>query len=256
MCTVTLIPLAGDDASKAGSGYRLLTNRDESRQRRPALPPHTVEVRSGDASPRHAIAPTDADAGGTWIAVTTAGLTATLLNANPPGLAPHERPRGRRSRGELIAKLWGEPDAARACDALGGIDASDYAPFRLVVTDGQRVGECRGDTKSLAIALSPTGDRPRLWTSSGLGDHVVEPPRRELFEGWFSADPSAWPAEQDAFHRQCRPDRGELGVCMAREDARTVSLTAVEVHSRAVRMTYHAGPPCEAAEDFDLELPR
>lgn len=247
MCTVTIVPRPG--------GFRLLTNRDESRKRRDARPPaaHFVEP----AHPRlRAIYPTDADAGGTWVAVTTAGFAATLLNANPPGVAPTDRRSGPRSRGELIGGILvgGTVDCVK--QRLQGVSPHDYAPFRLVAVDGENIGVWRSDGSAIVFESSPLGGRPRLFTSSGLGDHVVEPPRRELFESRFGEDPSAWPAEQDAFHRHRWPDRPELSVCMSRADARSVSLTAVEVESAAVRMAYHAGPPCEAAEDSELELPR
>ena len=57
------------------AGFDLFVNRDEQHSRRPALPP-TVELENGLSI----AAPTDADAGGTWIAVNSNGLAICLLN--------------------------------------------------------------------------------------------------------------------------------------------------------------------------------
>ena len=70
----------------------------------------------------------------------------------------------------------------------------------------------------------PVGRTPLLFTSSGLGDHLVEGVRRELFEGFFAGPAEGWRAAQDGFHRhRWEEGRGHLSVNMARPDARTVS---------------------------------
>jgi hypothetical protein len=45
---------------------------------------------------------------------------------------------------------------------------------------------------------------------------------------------------QDAFHHHQWPGRGELSVLMSRADARTVSITTVEIGERRVWMEYLA----------------
>ena len=253
MCTVTILPRR--------DGLRLLTNRDESRERSPALPPEARIVPGAEPSLR-AVYPLDADAGGTWVAVNTAGVVLTLLNRNLPpprgggGDGEPAPPADRRSRGEIIPHLLDCRSAAEAHARLTELNPRRYAAFRLVVSDAERVVVARTDTMSMARDELPLGGTPWMFTSSGLGDHIVDPPRRGLFNDWFRGDRAAWAAEQDAFHRHRWADRPELSVCMSREDARTVSLTSVEMDSSAVRMVYHAGPPCEPAEDHQVELPR
>lgn len=253
MCTVTILPRPG--------GLRLLTNRDESRQRREAHPPQTRDVEHGQACapPLRAIYPTDAEAGGTWVAVNTAGVVLTLLNRNLPAPPPIDRPpapSGKRSRGEIIPDLLDCESADAALRRLPALNPRDFAAFRLVVADRESVVVARTDTMSMAHDRCRLGGKPFLFTSSGLGDHLVDPPRRGLFHEWFAGDAESWRERQDAFHRHRWGDRPELSVCMSRADARTVSLTAVEVEPAAVRMSYHAGPPCESAEDTLVELPR
>jgi hypothetical protein len=156
----------------------------------------------------------------------------------------------------VIPALLDCESADAALRRLPEFDPKDFAAFRLVVADRVSVVVARSDTMSLAHDRCRMRDKPHLFTSSGLGDHLVDPPRRGLFHQWFTGDPASWPERQDGFHRHRWEDRPELSVCMSREDARTVSLTAVEVEPGAVRMSYHAGPPCEPAEDTVLELTR
>ena len=268
MCTVTILPRPG--------GLRLLTNRDESRRRSEAKPPHIRGVQRGEKKmiATRAMYPTDADAGGTWVAVNTAGVVFTLLNRNlpaptptpPPPVDPSATaptptdqppaPSGRRSRGEIIPALLDCESADAAIERLPAFHPRDFSAFRMVVADEKSIVVVRTDTLSMAHERCPLSTKPSMFTSSGLGDHLVDPPRRALFNSWFTGDSASWPERQDAFHRHRWEDRPELSVCMSRSDARTVSLTAVEVEPGGVGMLYHAGPPCEPAEDTLLELPR
>jgi len=83
---------------------------------------------------------------------------------------------------------------------------------------------------------------PHFFTSSGLGDSVVDGPRRELFGEMFPLD-GDWEAAQRAFHRHSWADRPNLSVCMRRPDAATVSCTTVEVCAEHVSLAYTPGPP-------------
>jgi hypothetical protein len=78
---------------------------------------------------------------------------------------------------------------------------------------------------------------PFMLTSSGLGDELVAPPRRELFDRMITFGEQT-PEAQDAFHRHAWPDRGYLSVRMRRADARTVSYTVVELSVHARNMRY------------------
>ena len=59
-----------------------------------------------------------------------------------------------------------------------------------------------------------------------------------------------------AGHRPEAPDGDAYSVCMHREDARTVSRTLVVVGPREAVMRYHAGWPCQPAEEHRENLPR
>lgn len=242
MCTVTIIP--------TGGGLRMACNRDESRTRAAARLP---EVRT--FGPRRAIMPVDPVSDGTWIAVNDAGLALTLLNAYP-------RPARELwaaaealllSRGLIIPSLLHLDSVAAAVDAVRHLDARQYPPFRLVLMDRGEVADVGCDGRALTVSRIEAPDAPLLYTSSGLGDQLVDAPRRELFiEMLAGAKDSA--ARQDAFHRHRWPDRPHLSVCMSRPEARTVSLTIVELRPAAVRLVYYPEAPDRPVEPVEAEL--
>ncbi len=247
MCTVTIIPLVGPDGERIG--LRLATNRDESRQRPPALPPRLHQTGS-----QTAIWPVDPLGGGTWVGVNKSGLVATLLNRNDR--APRRAQAGRRSRGEIIPQILENESLSGVAKLVEALDASQYMPFTLVVTDGRTLLRAAASDAPVALCEQALDAQPVMFTSSGLGDAIVEGPRRRLFDGWFGDQPAEWIERQVDFHRHHWPDEPHLSVCMSRADARTVSLTIVETCAAQVRMSYWGDPPSERGEPVALELPR
>lgn len=232
MCTLTIIPLRGLDDQKP-SGFRVVTNRDESLARPPALPPAVTTVRAVRAA-----WPVDALAGGTWVAASERGLVLSLLNLNlvpPPALPPA---RELVTRGAVIPALMDAAGAAEAAARLADSDLAPFAPFRLVAVDRHTIILARWDRAAFTIVRRPL--TAACYVSSGLGDHTVAP-RLALFEGWFAGSRPT-PEEQDAFHEHVWADRPEISVRMSRRDARTVSTTAVEV--------VHAGDATLVAMDY------
>jgi hypothetical protein len=227
MCTLTIFPL--------GNGHqRLAFNRDEARSRSAATPP-----RWGRYGDREALLPIDPAGRGTWIAVNDAGLALALLNVNRPPLATG---RPTRSRGTLIPALLGSDKLAAAVRQAADLSLVPYAPFRLVFFAGGEIAECLWDGHGARWTRPAPLNTPVLFTSSGLGDGVVEPPRRRLFEA-LVAGPGDAVARQDAFHRHSWPDRPHLSVCMRRPDACTVSHTVIRLSPSDAVMTYFAGAP-------------
>ena len=227
MCTVTLAATA--------DAWRMVCSRDERHARPAALPPQRRAC--GD---RQAIMPVDPVSDGTWVAANDAGLVLTLLNFNPEN-PPTDRD---LSRGGVVTTLASCATLAELCADLKAIDTQRMMPFRLVASDGKQVVAWRSiDPPDSVIATPFEPDHPVMFTSSGLGDHLVEPPRRELFDRWFSGSDQTRFQEQDAFHHHRWQDHGHLSVCMEREDARTVSLTTTAVTEGRIAMTYHANRP-------------
>lgn len=236
MCTVTLIrPAGGADARR----WRLACNRDELRTRPAALAP--VRQTCGG---REALMPIDPPSGGTWIGVNDAGLVATLLNVNLDLADPAAASVGRISRGLIVPALLEATNIEGAARRLAKIDVRRYPPFRAVVTDGRALLIAQSDGAARSDSTQTWDGRPLLWTSSGLGDALVEPPRRALFEAMFShAGADRLERVQDGFHRHRFEGRPHLSVNMSRDDARTVSLTQIEVDGRAATLRYFAAGP-------------
>ena len=97
MCTLTFTGTALDPGISANAlregeaGYTLLFNRDELRTRGPEIAPSETRTDSGVRY----VAPTDSDAGGTWIAANEHGVSVALLN----GVESRGSERGGTSRG-------------------------------------------------------------------------------------------------------------------------------------------------------------
>ena len=224
MCTVSVIH---------APTLRIACNRDELLTRPDALQPRVS--RFGD---RSAMMPVDPVSGGTWIAVNDAGVAFTLLNVNPAEPRPQQR--HAISRGLVIPSILHSASPAAAQDALV---PADHEPFRLIVLNGQALLDCLWDGARLRTSLRQHSDRPAMFTSSGLGDHLVTAPRTRLFESLVLDARNVTPTTQDQFHRHRWADAPQLSVCMNRGDARTVSYTTVEITSQRVALTYLAGGP-------------
>ncbi len=212
MCTVTIIPTI--------DGFRLATNRDESRLRPAAVPPSTRMF-----GERHALSPLDPKGGGTWVAVTEAGMAFTVLNGNPfpmPSMPPKDR---LVSRGLIIPSIAGAPNISGAVSLTENLPLERLAPFRLVICDGRTIVEAWWAREQLSLQRRDIA--PSCWVSSGLGDHLVQA-RHPLFKEMV-VDAGATPDAQDAFHVHRWADNPRISVLMEREDARTVSRTVVEV---------------------------
>lgn len=254
MCTVTIIPLAG--TGEGGAGYRLKVNRDELRTRPEASPPVWRDVHaSGVAGPsRRAIYPVDPKGGGTWVAAAPGGMAMAILNMNPTPAAP--LPPDLISRGAIIPSLVG---LARAGDVAGALDRMDlerYKPFRLIAMDLESVVkgvvrpiEAAWDRQSLTVTAHEDAGAGmgRCWASSGLGDAIVQVrlPLWTQMLGGASGEDAAAVEVQERFHTHRWADRTHQSVLMSRPDARTVSITTVEVRRAEgagadVRMWYEA----------------
>lgn len=243
MCTVTIVPLG------PRPGFRLACNRDESRLRPAAGAPRRIA-----GGERAALAPRDPQGGGTWIAVNDAGVAMALLNRNharSPGRAGASASvasagrvatPGRSSRGGVIPAILRSATAVDAVRRARRLDLSPYAPFRLVLADGRAVADLTWDSPGLKVRRRSWRRRPLLFTSSGLGDARVGPPRRALFRRLLTGS-NDLPGRQDRFHRHAWPDRPHLSVCMRRPDARTVSHSVIEVGPARARFLYYPDAP-------------
>lgn len=246
MCTLTWTPAVE-------GRYSVWFNRDELRSRLPALPPRVWTER---AIPF--VAPTDGDAGGTWIAVNAQGLTVCLLNHFAADAArPAEDildPRAFVSRGRLVVDLMDSRSVDQVAeqlepDALRG----RYRPFDLVALDpGGAIARLTWDGERLACSEAEQV-RPPI-ASSGFQPVEVAAVRALTYTQLVPA--TATENQIEAFHRSHLPERGAYSVCMHRPEARTVSLSHIRVETDQVHFRYGDGPACRTFMGAPLSLAR
>lgn len=238
MCTVSVITTR--------AGFRLVTNRDVPRSRAPSRPPAWRTVQHA-----RAVWPTDPDGGGTWVGASDRGLVLCLLNKNPEPPVDLSDLTDLRSRGLIIPELIDRDDAAEAIAGLDEGDLGVFAPFRLLACDraadgAVRILEADWDRRRLLIERHET---PACFVSSGLGDSRVLP-RLPLFDQSVRDGDAA---SQDAFHRHRWPGRTEISVLMSRPDARTVSISTVDVdHATPAPGVRMAQTPIHEAADASV----
>jgi hypothetical protein len=253
MCTVTVL--------RAGDTVRVACNRDERRVRSQAHPPFITRIGTV-----HVLTPQDPQGGGTWIAANSYGLVFALLNRHVSVAIGSEAV---RSRGLVIPALADSATLDEAAYRINDLQPREFAPFKLLVADLLDVSEFfaqDGEWRAHMHRLS----QPLLFTSSSLGDELVDGPRRLLFEQMLGtpcastslrAGPSTSlragdvKAQQDAFHAHRWRDRPAISVHMSRPDACTVSTTTVEVTARHVRMLYQPAH-CDAGTPVGLVIDR
>ena len=221
MCTVSVIPTA--------DGFRVACNRDERRVRTAATAPRIRSVAG-----RQSVWPCDPQGGGTWIGANDAGLVAALLNRRGSAALASAT----TSRGLLIPALLTLDDidaaAERAAEELAGMRR--FEPFTLVMIQHRMVSVVDHGVDSNTIATQPLS-RPLLFTSSSLGDHLADGPRRQLFADLVESNVNPL-AGQAAFHRHRWHDRPEISVQMERDDAVTVSRTVIDVSGKTAAVRY------------------
>jgi hypothetical protein len=201
-------------------GYELFCNRDESRTRKPALPP-TLQRRAGVRF----IAPTDADAGGSWIAVNEFGLALCLLNYYPADGGPRcvvAAP----SRGLLLVSLIDSRSGAEAAKKLRKTSLESYRPFLLLVLEPSKpVVQHAWDGRTLSSA-----DAQLPITTSSFDTANVIAARRAKFAELHG----------EAYHMSRDERGGAYSVCMSRDDAQTVSFSHVIVSAGEIEFRYRA----------------
>lgn len=136
----------------------------------------------------------DRGAGGTWMAMSRAGLIAAVLN-RPGSLGPAP---GKRSRGELPLMAADHASAAGAAEAISRLDASQWRSFNLVVADPQEAiflrgtGEGRPEAVPLAEGVTMiTAHDPNDVASARIRRHLprflaapIPAPEREDWRSW------------------------------------------------------------------------
>lgn len=226
------------------TGWWLGFNRDEQRSRARAEPPAIREIDGGKV-----LAPLDPDGGGTWFAVNEHGLVLVLLNRygdSPP--AP--RKEGQRSRGRLVLDLSPARSMGQAEKRLENTDFAPYAPFHLFILQEAEGIHARWDPGE-GLQISPA---EAFLTTSSYRPAEVAAARRKLWTEQ-AGDGNVRPERAAAILRTRNPVRPALGLCMDREDARTVSQLQVQVDREEARVSYREREASTFSPPVETTLP-
>lgn len=240
MCTVTWL--------RQADGYVLLCNRDESHTRKPAAGPRVGE-RRGVAF----VAPRDGDHGGSWIGVNQFGLTLCLLNRY--GDSNPEAEWTFTSRGLLLTDLLDSERSQELQRRVGNVDLGRFRPFTMAVL---AVGEpaLLIDWTGRECSVQPNAEISMLLTSSSLLGSKARELRERQFHKMMSQAGKVDAELLYRFHRSHAPAAGPYSVCMHREDAATVSLSAVTVTPQVVELSYQGDCPCSEVAVEKIQLAR
>ncbi|MEM9479341.1 MAG: NRDE family protein [Verrucomicrobiota bacterium] len=215
------------------TAYRLLFNRDESKQRGPATPP--VEQSTGAGT--RFIAPIDSDRGGTWLLVNEFGLTLAILNHYAAAVRENSTAE-RRSRGEIPLILADCAHPQEVAKKFTSLESAEFRPFFLLVispADGPQVHEWDGAELQSRQTISPP-----FTTSSYESARVI---RSRIDQFQRIAGPAADADALEEYHLSMNANDGAIGVRMRRPDAQTVSFSRVIVNDEFVQFDYRPETP-------------
>ncbi|MEH0690877.1 NRDE family protein [Vibrio cholerae] len=210
------------------SHYRVYFNRDEQRTRQPATEPQAMQLEEVNC-----LMPLDPEGGGSWIATNEYGVTVCLLN-----FYQGQMPQGPlTSRGQIVKQLASSVSSQEVDRRMLALNLSHYAPFTVVSFDTRRnanetvMWTWDGQALSHHRAVAPI-------VSSGRFFYDALDYRTSLFADLASQSSDDTLGER--FHTRHDTQRPHLSPLMAREDARTVSITTVHVSPTDKIMGYQA----------------
>jgi len=235
-------------------GYEVFFNRDELRTRPEALPP-AIDGADGVRF----VAPIDRPSGGTWLLANEAGLTLAILNLYEKEL-PELPGAVFRSRGLLLMGLAScrrlEEVAERLhAEAVAQCNAFTLLGFDLGGIDGAlRIWRWQHDRER----ITGPDDQPEMPVcSSSFSAERVIAARKRIF-ATMKSEGEPGPEWLNRFHHfdNAGSPSAET-VLMRRDDARTLSISRVQVGGASVRFDYECVPDFETgASKLVCELAR
>lgn len=236
MCTLTWRKLA--------DGYQVCFNRDEQVTRAKAQPPKidpTLE----------AIYPTDPQAGGTWIGVTKTGICFCLLN-NYQATENVSKTKPLTSRGMIILNCLRQLQKSKPDfkDLAQYMKIEDFAPFTLCIFTNSKKKDLIDN-----LQVDWDGDKlsyqsvDQIVTSSGYKFEQVKASRISTFEKFTASDQTLVD-----FHKSHLPAKGPYSTCMHRQDAKTQSLSVINVTRSGIKFDYFDGSPCTSISPSTLYI--
>jgi uncharacterized protein with NRDE domain len=238
VCTLTFAWRAFDEAPLV-----VAANRDEALDR-PSVAPARIP---GDPGTPDVVAPTDEEAGGTWIGANEHGVFVGITNRWTDADLAAER-----SRGLLVQDALAEPTAADAVAVVeDAVTASEYDGFNLVVADAETCTYLEWDGDLATRALDPG---VHVVVNVGRVDEFEIPDARREY-GRAQAENAR--AVEDALQRRVGETAADwraraatvlgdhdYGVCIHSDGYGTRSSSLLRIGGEFAYW-YADGPPCE-----------
>jgi len=218
-------------------------NRDEQRKRSIAKLPQVYS--NNDCK---VLMPLDRDAAGTWLIVNEQAICICLLNLYENELKEERvvvELGEKRSRGLLVRELSDVNDFESFNQRLINKDLMLYLPFRLVfisllekyqfVWDGKKL-----ERQELSSFTSST---------SYLSSKVLQKRQEHFAE-------IAEMTKESLINLHSKHSKGgdEYSICMHRDDAKTVSMSLIEINHKEINYQYWDGSPCEQENIYRQKL--
>lgn len=221
-------------------GYQLFFNRDELGTRQRALLPE-IKQHQGIRF----IAPTDTDAGGTWISVNEHGMTLCLLNNYVAQAQVNDK--NWISRGQLVHELSHVSNIDSLIRTVTDNTLETYRPFDLIVLslNGR---SCRLSWDGCNLKINQSPEMPL--TSSSFQTEAVTQSRRQQFRQTTNKSTEQF----KQYHASHLPQRGAFSVCMHRDNGQTVSFSHISVTTAQANFDYFDGSPCHVSEAHTTQL--
>jgi hypothetical protein len=220
MCTVTYLPLGGDD-------FIFTSNRDETPKR------NTIEPKEYLEDDTTLVYPKDELAGGTWIGLSNKDRLVCLLNG---GYEIHERETSYKvSRGVIVKQILKSDNAVSFIENL---NLDGVEPFTIVMLHWKNGLE--------AYELVWTGNRkdfkklknePHIWSSSTLYTQEMKALRKKWFSDWLNENENYNQLDVMKFHLD-DSNGEEISLKMKRPYVETVSVTSVKRIDNSMELKY------------------
>ncbi len=187
--------------------------------RKKAIPP---EIYTGKDN--NLLYPKDADAGGSWIAMSDNGNAAVLLNGAFVKHVP--LPPYQRSRGLVFTHIIADPMPVRC---LMRLELTRIEPFTIVILEQDSLYECRWDGSKKHCRQLPNY-RPYIWSSVTLYSEDIIQKRERWFASWLNRNPNPVRADILHFHQFAGEGDTMNDLRMNRHDSMlTVSITSMQL---------------------------
>ncbi len=221
MCTLTYIP--------TDHGYIFTHNRDERMDR-----PTSKDFRKQKSGEQVLYFPQDLEAKGSWIAFSSKGKSACLLNGG--SMAHARKEKYRKSRGLVVLESFDFKDTKAF---YKNYNFDNIEPFTLIVGDLYELVKIVHDENETTFEILDK-TVSNIWSSTTLYTIEVRKKREQWFKNWLLKNHSLNASQAFDFHRNAGDGDHENDLVMSRWGMlKTLSITQISVAKNQASLSYH-----------------